>query len=266
MGEGAAGPGAPGVGRAGAPGVGRAGAPGFGRAGTPGAPGERDLRRAGEVGPGHAGDVRGFLGVNDRPGAAAAGVADAKPFSAEWYAQHPNAFQAAHPHADAAAAWNASSLGRWLTVPIVAGAGGGAVVASTDGSTDAASESTATDNSAPSSADDATNANSGDWMDLGVFLIAFGNQTTGDRMVQLSVSKEGEVRGSYLDVYSDAVTAVSGAVDKSSQKVGWTVGGKTRFETTLTELSGPSKFVTIVTPDGASVKARLAAQSAPPRP
>jgi len=74
---------------------------------------------------------------------------------------------------------------------------------------------------------------------LGVYSLAPKGQQEASAMVQLSVSKDGIVRGSYYDLLSNQAHPVQGAVDKKTQRVAWTVGsnGKVLFETSLANLT-----------------------------
>jgi hypothetical protein len=59
-----------------------------------------------------------------------------------------------------------------------------------------------------------------DWLPLGVFaVIAEEGQTQTDKVVQLAMNREGIIRGNFQDVLTDKVTPVTGAVDKTSQRV-----------------------------------------------
>jgi hypothetical protein len=42
--------------------------------------------------------------------------------------------------------------------------------------------------------------------------------------MQLAVNKSGAVAGNYVDLVTDSIKPVQGAVDKQSQRVAWTVG------------------------------------------
>ena len=59
-----------------------------------------------------------------------------------------------------------------------------------------------------------------EWLPLGVFIVTTQKgQTTSDKVVQLSLNKEGAVRGSLYDRLSSKETPMTGAVDKESQRV-----------------------------------------------
>lgn len=82
------------------------------------------------------------------------------------------------------------------------------------------------------------------FMPLGVFTLAPENQTEATAMLQLAVSKQGVLRGSYFDLLSDVNHPIRGSVNKKTQQVAWTFGpqGRVTFQTALgvlTETSGP---------------------------
>jgi hypothetical protein len=61
-----------------------------------------------------------------------------------------------------------------------------------------------------------------EWLSLGVFAIAKEGQAVSEqpeKILQLSVNKEGFVAGNFYDAISGQTTAVSGAVDKKTQRV-----------------------------------------------
>ena len=69
-------------------------------------------------------------------------------------------------------------------------------------------------------ADSGATAVNQEWLPLGVFaIIAEPAQTTTDRVVQLALNKQGDIRGNFQDFLTEEVTPVIGAVDKQSQRV-----------------------------------------------
>ncbi|HEV3138774.1 MAG TPA: hypothetical protein VGZ26_12740 [Pirellulales bacterium] len=184
-----------------------------------------------------------------------------KPFSSGWYASHPQAWQASHSFAGN---WAAASLGAatgWLGMSPAAGETdtyvNGTIQTGDDGSDDNDSQPAPSDQSQPvqnyqpqpavasqlaqSGSELAGDSN---WLPLGVYALKDGNQTEATAMLQLSVNKQGVLRGSYYDVVSDHGQAIQGAVDKKTRGVAWKVGsnGPVIFETALanlTQASGP---------------------------
>ncbi|MGD9719691.1 MAG: hypothetical protein AB7O59_00560 [Pirellulales bacterium] len=207
-----------------------------------------------------------------------------EPFSPAWYAGHPQAWGYAHPHADA---WAVASLGAaaaWLGWPAYA-AEDSTVYTADDGTTDESTtdesttdESTTNDattaddtaatedaaaeqgEQAPQEIDAAQLAAKGavelpsdtEFLPLGVFAIAPANQQEATAVLQISVSKQGILRGSYCDLLTDQGQTVVGAVDKDSQRAAWTIGddGRVVFETTLANLTGSEGPVALHFPTG----------------
>jgi hypothetical protein len=77
------------------------------------------------------------------------------------------------------------------------------------------------------------------FLPLGVFSIAPQGQTEASALVQLAVSKDGLLRGSYYDLLTDHDQPIRGTVNKKTQEVAFTFGinGKVTFETTLPNLT-----------------------------
>jgi hypothetical protein len=81
-----------------------------------------------------------------------------------------------------------------------------------------------------------------DWMPLGVFAMSPDGEPTGadpTMYLQLAVSKQGIISGTYQNTATNAVESVEGMVDKQSQRAAWTVIGKTRplMETGIVNLT-----------------------------
>ncbi len=61
-----------------------------------------------------------------------------------------------------------------------------------------------------------------EWMPLGVFAVAEQDAATSGTLIQLAVSKEGALSGTYFQRLSGATRPLKGAVDKDSQRAAWT--------------------------------------------
>ena len=70
-------------------------------------------------------------------------------------------------------------------------------------------------------------ADSGDWMPLGVFALSKTEQSTSSVTIQLAVNKQGIIRGNYTDTVTHKTQLVQGSVDKTTQRVAFTVGDNT---------------------------------------
>jgi hypothetical protein len=173
-------------------------------------------------------------------------------FTPNWYGANPNAWQHQYPHADAYAAANWSTAAAWVGIAAAPVAYGYSEPATTYQQTnnyysDASNQQAAAAPTALANAGDATNTEQGDWLSLGVFGMVPGDHQDATGAVQLSVSKEGVVNGTYLDLLSQAGTPVTGSVDKKSQLAAWKIGDndKVIFETALSTLTSDNGALTV---------------------
>ena len=70
-----------------------------------------------------------------------------------------------------------------------------------------------------------------DWMPLGVFALTSDGQPTGvppTMFLQLAVSKQGVINGTFQNTTTGSVQAIEGMVDKQTQRAAWTAAGKSR--------------------------------------
>jgi hypothetical protein len=198
-----------------------------------------------------------------------------QPFSPSWYANHPRAWQATHPHADAWAVAGFGTAAAWLG--ITAAAANGSTVYTSD-ATDAAYEGDdmADDNSEltdeQTTADDsaselakrgaAPTGNAADFLSLGVFKLSPQGQPNAWSMINLAVSKSGIVRGTYYDILSDQEQPIQGAIDKATQRVAFTIGtqGTIVFQTLLPDLTRDNGTITLQYNDGTKSQWTLSRQ------
>lgn len=77
------------------------------------------------------------------------------------------------------------------------------------------------------------------WLPLGVFVLTQQSNDHSNLTIQLAVDKQGVIRGNYTDADGDKTMPVQGSVDKSTQRVAFTVGDKKDvvFETGLYNLT-----------------------------
>ena len=81
-----------------------------------------------------------------------------------------------------------------------------------------------------------------DWMPLGVFAVTQDGESADDdptMFLQLAVSKQGIIAGSFQNTTAGTVKTVEGMVDKETQRVAWTPEGETRplMETGISNLT-----------------------------
>ncbi len=70
-----------------------------------------------------------------------------------------------------------------------------------------------------------------DWMPLGVFAITQDGEPTGAEptmFLQLALSKQGVISGTFQNTATNTVKAVEGMVDKQTQRAAWTAEGESR--------------------------------------
>jgi hypothetical protein len=107
-----------------------------------------------------------------------------------------------------------------------------------------------------------------DWMPLGVFAVTSDGQTTGvdpSMFLQLAVSKQGVIGGTFQNTSTDSVQAIEGMVDKQTQRAAWTATGKTRplMEVGIVNLTQDTTPVLVHFADGTTQQWLLARLAKP---
>jgi hypothetical protein len=101
--------------------------------------------------------------------------------------------------------------------------------------------------SAPASGQNATTSN--DWMPLGVFAVAGDGSQQSDRMLQLAVSRQGVLSGTYFNQSNNATFEVRGMVDRDSHKAAWYLADSSNnqlvFETSVDNLTEPQSTMMV---------------------
>jgi hypothetical protein len=167
-----------------------------------------------------------------------------EPFTAAWYAQHPNAWHLTHPHADA---WAVAS---WAAVAGWVGAAGEPVIYNYTSYT--TTTPTVYEGAQAVYAEDAEEAvalaesgaqaedpGEADWLPLGVFALVPPETGRSNAMLQLTLSKDGLIRGTYYDMLTNTSHDVRGSVDTQTQRAAWRIGNSESvvFETGLGNLT-----------------------------
>ena len=76
------------------------------------------------------------------------------------------------------------------------------------------------------------------YLPLGVFSLAKQDESDTSQLLQLAVTKDGVVRGSFFDLATNKEQTVRGAIDKETSLVAFTIGDdKNVYETGLTSLT-----------------------------
>lgn len=93
-----------------------------------------------------------------------------------------------------------------------------------------------------------------DWMPLGVYAVTSDGQPTGvepTMFLQLAVSKQGIISGTFQTATTKDVQQIEGMVDKQTQRAAWTAVGKTRplMETGIVNLTEDTTPVLVHFPD-----------------
>jgi hypothetical protein len=183
----------------------------------------------------------GNASASDRYNAASAvrgNYSDYGAYGKGWYADHPNAWAAAGW--DARRVWTPATwaaAGAWCgfnsTAPVyynygsnVTYQGDNVYVGGQDVGTSQEYYQGAQSLASAGSEADAP-SDSSDWMPLGVFSFSRNANTASNVTIQLAVNKEGVIRGNYTDTDTHKTQLIQGSVDKSTQRVAFTVGDNT---------------------------------------
>ena len=102
---------------------------------------------------------------------------------------------------------------------------------------------------------------SGEWLPLGVFALTQDGEASGAEptlFMQLAISKEGVIAGTFNNMETDQAQTLEGMGDKTSQRVAWTIKGQKRpiMETglgNLTQDSSPAAPFTLTMERAATV-------------
>ncbi len=93
-----------------------------------------------------------------------------------------------------------------------------------------------------------------DWLPLGVFAVTQDGEPTGadpTMFVQLAVSKQGVINGTFQNTATNTVKAIEGMVDKQTQRAAWTLVGESRplMETGIVNLTESAASALVHFPD-----------------
>lgn len=122
-----------------------------------------------------------------------------KPFSAQWYHDHPQAWKYESKKSNVWVVASVPGVYSWLgwgNVPPQFGMNYGPV-------------------------EHFDPAIYGDWYPLGVYSLMTGPDDVGSRVVQLAVDRHGHLTGNYFDMIANANHNISGDIDRSTQRAEW---------------------------------------------
>ena len=110
-----------------------------------------------------------------------------------------------------------------------------------------------------------------EWMPLGVFVLTPDGQASGpdpSLFLQLAISKDGALRGTFNNSATSQTQTIEGMVDKKSQRAAWTVAGKSRpiMETGLGNLTADTGPALVHFADGSTQQCLLVRLEEPKSP
>jgi hypothetical protein len=178
-----------------------------------------------------------------------------QPFTADWYADHPAAWQATHPHADAWAVASATGVAAWLgwaAYPETYGTSNTTVVYQ-ETPADETEEEPAVDDQAFTNQTATPQDDAGDWLALGVYSVVSNSGEPASRLLQLAVNRQGELRGVYFDTIANTSQNLSGRVDQATQEAQWSIDSNAQitFRANLDQLTQPTGTIEVTQPAGA---------------
>jgi hypothetical protein len=157
------------------------------------------------------------------------GSVSGKPFSSQWYQDHPKAWKFDKGEANIWVTASVPGLYKWL--------GWG--------------------NAPPQYSVGYSNqvhdfSHFGQWYPLGVYSLMAGPGDMGTRIVQLAVDRHGHLAGNYYDLISDSNYSVSGDIRQSSQRAYFALNKNKylRFRANIYELLQPYGSITVQLPGG----------------
>lgn len=179
-----------------------------------------------------------------------------EPFSAGWYADHPNAWRYAHPNADAWAAASFAATTAWIGATAYDDGGEYTTTgdnADPDDEGDYTADSVNAEQPAVAAnvAGDGQAADGSDWLSLGVY--ALEPPAGGEKeLMQLAVSKAGEIKGVYYNADDNLTENITGTVDKTTQVAKWNVVSTPglQFSASLKTLTSSTGEVNVDAPNG----------------
>lgn len=153
-----------------------------------------------------------------------------RPFSADWYKEHPKAWKYENNKANVWVSASLPGVYRWL--------GWGDVPPQYNV------------HIGPTRHFD--HSHYGRWYPLGVYSLMSGAGDMGTRVVQLAIDQHGHIAGNYYDLITDTNSSISGDVRRQSQRVHWHLNKNdfVHFEAPLYRLLQPYGQITVDLPGG----------------
>jgi hypothetical protein len=188
-----------------------------------------------------------------------------KPFTADWYAAHPNAWQQANPHADAWAVTSAAGVAAWLGWASQPTYGTSNTVVYQQAPVEETETNYAYDNSTDTTSDgttaDDTDSAASDWLTIGVYSILAKSGENTSRLLQLACNRQGDLRGVEYDSISGESQNLTGRIDQSTQIATWQLDSnpQTTFRANLSSLTNSTGTIE-VSQQGTTTQWRIARQ------
>jgi len=179
-----------------------------------------------------------------------------QPFTASWYAAHPNAWQATHPNAGLAVVASTAAVAAWVGTGYYppASSGGSTTIiyeeAPEVATTESAAPAPVLTNVAPAEAAQPTHVE--DWLPVGIYTLATSKDTPALLMLQLVVDHQGTLRGVYYDSITDTSHNIVGKLNPSTQVAQWRLesSDQVTFQAPLDELTRSAGTLQVSMPSG----------------
>jgi hypothetical protein len=175
-----------------------------------------------------------------------------QPFTPAWYAQHPNAWHATHPYADEWAVATAAALGSWLGWAYAPEPSYSSTTIIYQDAPDAPDETDTLAEVYTDASPSDVALPSGDWLPLGVYSLLAAPDLPPMQLVQLSVDRQGILRGVYYDVVTNTSHDVVGSLDADTHEAQWTLQSNPNlaFRAAVDQLTQPEGVVEVTLPGG----------------
>jgi len=181
----------------------------------------------------------------------------AQPFTASWYVQHPNVWQATHPRAGAAVVASTAAVAAWVGAGYYAPASSGGSSTTIvyqappeEARLEEASPVTVLANGTPTTS--AQPANTEEWFPVGIYALATTENSPALLMLQLLVDHQGTLRGVYYDSVTDSSHNLVGTLNPNTKIAKWRLESNSQvsFQASLDELTQPSGILQVTVPSG----------------
>jgi hypothetical protein len=176
-----------------------------------------------------------------------------QPFTPAWYTQHPQAWHVTHPYANEWAVATAAGLAGWLGWAYAAppSSYSSTTILFDDVPVGPQETDTLAEVYVDASPSDVV-LPSGDWMPLGVYSLVGAPDRPPTQLLQLSVDRQGVIRGIYYDAVTDTSHNVIGSMSRNSQQAEWSLESNPNlaFRAAIDQLMQAEGVVEVSLPGG----------------